>query len=179
MADLRNTHLQRQSPSRGGSSYFNEALGEDEEEAQVLSAPPFVQAHLRKMANIIGQDCVKIQHRPEHLVAQETGMQLGFALLQRTLLSRNLHLLRGQAKERTEELCETLTTQMRQVFRSWLSHPTLNAIHWNLAHLPIVAGGLGLPDLHAFALAACTAALATIPGDEPLRPCGIQSHAPR
>ena len=60
--------------------------------------------------------------------------------------------------------------QMRHIFRSWLGHPTLTATHlvWNLAHLPIAAGGLGFPDLHALALAARTVALATIPGDEPL-----------
>ena len=63
----------------------------------VLGAPPFVHEHLRKVANLISQDCVKVQHPPEHLVAQEAGMQLGFALLQRALPSRILHLrlLRG------------------------------------------------------------------------------------
>ena len=85
-------------------------------------------------------------------------MQLGFTLLHKTLPSRILHLLRGQATERTtEQLCESLTVQMRASLRSWLGHPALNAAHWHLAHLPITAGGLGLPDLHA--------ALATIPGD--------------
>ena len=62
--------------------------------------PPFVREHLRKIATLVTQDCVKIQHLPEHLVAQEAGMQLGFALLQRTLPSRILHLLRAT------ELCE-------------------------------------------------------------------------
>ena len=57
---------------------------------------------------------------------------------------------------------------MRTTLRNWLGHPALNAAHWHLAHLPITAGGLGLPDLHAPALAARTAALATIPGDGPL-----------
>ena len=92
-------------------------------------------------------------------------------LRQRTLPSRILHLLRGQAIEHTEELCEILTTQMRQVLRCWPGHPTLNAIHWNLAHLSIVAGGLGLRS----ALAARTAAPAT--GRR--TPCGMQGHAPR
>ena len=79
---------------------LGEALGADDEEVQVLGTPPLkiVHAHLRKIANLIGQDCLNIQHPlPEHLVPQEAGMQLGFALLQRTLPSRILHLLRGQA----------------------------------------------------------------------------------
>ena len=37
-----------------------------------------------------------------------------------------------------------------------------------LAHLPITAGGLGLPDLQALALAARTAALAIIPNEAQL-----------
>ena len=168
MADPRLAHLERQNPSGGGLLILGEALGADAEEAQVLGAPLFVHAHLRKIADLIGQDCLKIQHLPEHLVAQEARMQLGFALLQRTLPSRILHLLRGQATDHTTELCESLTTQMRLTLRSWLGHPALTAAHWNLAHLPITAGGLGLPDLHALALAARTAALATIPGAEPL-----------
>ena len=57
---------------------------------------------------------------------------------------------------------------MRTTLQSWLGHPALNATHWNLAHLPITAGGLGLPDLQALALAACTAALATVPDEGPL-----------
>ena len=168
MAYPRLAHLERQSPSGGGLLILGEALGADDEEAQVLGTPPFVHEHLRKIATLVTQDCVKRQHLPEHLVAQEAGMQLGFALLQRTLPSRILHLLRGQAIEHTTELCESLTVQMRTTLRNWLGHPALNATHWHLAHLPITAGGLGLPDLHALALAARTAAPATIPGDGPL-----------
>ena len=103
-------HLERQNPSGGGLLIVGEALGAEDEEAQVLGTSRFVHAHLRKMADLVAQDCVRIQHLPEHLVAQEAGMQLGFALLQRTLPSRILHLLRGQATEHTAELCETLTT---------------------------------------------------------------------
>ena len=165
MANQRLAHLERQNPSGGGLLIVGEALGAEDEEAQVLGTSPFVHAHLRKIADLVAQDCVRIQHLPEHLVAQEAGMQLGFALLQRTLPSRTLHLLRGQATEHATELCETLTTHMRTVLRNWLGHPALTAANWGLAHLPITAGGLGLPDLQALALAARTAALATIPNE--------------
>ena len=165
LANPRLAHLERQNPSGGGLLIVGEALGADDEEAQVLGTSPFVQEHLRKITALVAQDCVRIQHLPDHLVAQEAGMQLGFALLQRTLPSRILHLLRGQATEHTAELCETLTTHMHMVLRNWLGHPALNAANWRLAHLPITAGGLGLPDLQALALAARTAALATIPNE--------------
>ena len=165
LANPRLAHLERQNPSGGGLLIVGEALGADDEEAQVLGTSPFVQEHLRKITALVAQDCVRIQHLPDHLVAQEAGMQLGFALLQRTLPSRTLHLLHGQATEHTAELCETLTTHMQMVLRSWLGHPALNADNWRLAHLPITAGGLGLPDLPALALAARTAALATIPNE--------------
>ena len=165
MANQRLAHLERQNPSGGGLLIVGEALGAEDEEAQVLGTSPFVHAHLRKIADLVAQDCVRIQHLPEELVAQEAGMQLGFALLQRTLPSRILHLLRGHATEHTTELSETLTTHMRTVLRNWLGHPALTAANWGLAHLPITAGGLGLPDLQALALAARTAALATIPNE--------------
>ena len=154
----KNQNKDKTKDSGGGLLILGEALGADDEEAQVLGAPPFVRAHLPKIANLISQDCLKIQHLPEHLVAQEAGMQLGFALLQRTLPSRILHRLRGQAADHTTELCESLTAQLRTTLRSWLGHPALNATHWNRAHLPITAGGPGLPDLQAVALAARTAA---------------------
>ena len=127
MANPRLAHLERQNPSGGGLLIVGEALGADDEEAQVLGTSPFVHEHLRKIAALVEQDCVKIQRLPDHLVAQEAGMQLGFALLQRTLPSRILHLLRGQATMHT--------------------------------------AALGLPDLQALALAARTAALATIPNE--------------
>ena len=121
MAHPRLAHLERQNPSEGGLLIVGEALGAEDEEAQVLGTSPFVHAHLRKIADLVAQDCVRIQHLPEHLVAQEAGMQLGFALLQRTLPSRILHLLRGQATEHTAELCETLTTHMHTVHAAELA----------------------------------------------------------
>ena len=142
-AHPRLAHLERQNPSGGGLLIVGEALGAEDEEAQVLGTSPFVQAHLRKIADLVAQDCVRIQHLPEHLVAQEAGMQLGFALLQRTLPSRILHLLRGQATEHPAELCETLTTHMHTVLRNWLGHPALNAANWGLAHLPYHSGRAG------------------------------------
>ena len=62
--------------SGGGLLIVGEALGADDEEAQVLGTSPFVHEHLRKIAELVAQDCVKIQHLPDHLVAQEAGMQL-------------------------------------------------------------------------------------------------------
>ena len=134
MADPRLAHIERQNPSGGGLLILGEASGADDEEAQALSTPPFVHARLRRIANLIGQDCHKIQHLPDHLVAQETGMQ-GEACF--SARSRAASCIFCAARPRT----------IPQNF---------------------TAGGLGLPDLQALALAARRAALATIPGEKPL-----------
>ena len=165
MANPRLAHLERQNPSGGGLLIVGEALGADDEEAQVLGTSPFVHAHLRKIADLVAQDCVRIQHLPEHLVAQEAGMQLGFALLTKNLAQPHPPSSSGPGHGTHSRVMRDLTTHMHTVLRNWLGHPALNAANWGLAHLPITAGGLGLPDLQALALAARTAALATIPNE--------------
>ena len=55
MANPGLAHLERQNSSEGGLLIVGEALGADDEEAQVLGTSPFVHAHLRKIADLVAQ----------------------------------------------------------------------------------------------------------------------------
>ena len=107
MADPRLAYIERQNPSGGGL----EALGADDEEAQVLGAPPFVHAHLHKIANLIGQGCLMQDTTFTGAPGSpRSGDAARLCPASTHAPSRILHLLRGQA---TDHTTESLTAQVR------------------------------------------------------------------
>ena len=61
------------------------------------------------------------------------------------------------------QLCETFQDLLQDTVRQCIDQPAITADQWDLARLPIQAGGLYLPHLPSLAVIARTAALATMP----------------
>ena len=83
-------------------------------------------------------------------------------LLAKTIPPRVVHLLRAHPVSDTRELCETLQDTLQDTVRQCVDQLSTSADQWDLARLPIQAGGLHLPHLLSLAVIARTAALATM-----------------
>ena len=123
----------------------------------------FIQDHLRGVTEAITADLQKIATLPDKLQDGQAGLQVAWALLSKTLPPRVVHLLRAHPVSDTRELCETLQDMLQDTVRQCIDKPAISAEQWDLARLPIQAGGLYLPHLPSLAVIARTAALATMP----------------
>ena len=80
-----------------------------------------------------------------------------------------VHLFGAHPVSDARELCEQLQETLHDTVRQCLDVPSISAEQWDIARLPIQAGGLYLPHLPSLAVIAPTAALAiwtTLAGDD-------------
>ena len=122
-----------------------------------------IQDHLRGVTEAVAADLRKIAAPPDKLQDGQAGLQVAWALLAKTLPPRVVHLLRAHPVFDTRELCEQLQGTLHEAVRQSLDSPSISADQWDIAKLPIQAGGLHLPHLPSLAVIARTAALATMP----------------
>ena len=78
-----------------------------------------------------------------------------------------VHLLRAHPVSDTRELCETLQDMLQDTVRQCIDQPAISADQWDLARLPIQAGGLYLPHLPSLAVIARTGQVRRLLGSDP------------
>ena len=133
--------LQGKGSGKGGG----EALGNNPSDPFPVGEEALIQDHLRGVTEAVAADLRKIATLPSKLQDGQAGLQVAWALLAKTLPPRVVHMLRAHPVSDARELCETLQDTLQDTVRQCVDQPSITVDQWDLARLPIQAGGLYLP----------------------------------
>ena len=146
-----------------GLTILGEAVGLEPEDAYPVGEEAYITDHLQQVSDRLCRDVRKLRDLPGMCGDEQAGLQVAWALLQRQVPSRILHLLRAHPVHITGMICDQIQAELQETVRFWLQYPPLSADQWRIAELPVTSGGLALPNLHRQAVVARISCLATLP----------------